>query len=219
VTADTRIRVHRNNKDVGYFTPETARQSLQSGVLRADDWAFCDGLSDWTPLAVLLGQFGIAPASSPIVRPRPVVLTPSPLPRQALPVLPSHTLAHRPGTVAIVTAAVVGLWLLALVYLFNLNAIPEPKIPVSAEEFGGRWPLTVSSGYIIKRERYIPGASFKSYSVIFVSPDGTRYGLNGHALTEGYRNIHAITKSRLLMGEPIYEDVSELIDIGLRGKR
>lgn len=110
----------------------------------------------------------------------------------------------------------------ALVFVFVaviLSATAEPKIAVSAEGFGGRWPLTVSNGFIIKRERYIPNSSFKSYSVIFESPDGNRYGLNGQALSEGYRDIHAITKSRLVFGEPLYEDVSELISIGLDGKR
>ena len=57
----------------------------------------------------------------------------------------------------------------------------------------------------------------KSYSVIFEAPDGTRYGLNGHAITEGHRDIHAITKYRLMLGDPIYEDVSALIDAGLNG--
>ncbi|MBM3831842.1 MAG: DUF4339 domain-containing protein [Verrucomicrobia bacterium] len=219
MTADTLIRVHRNGKDVGYFTPDTARQSLLSGVLRADDWAFYDGLPDWTPLAVLLEQSRTSPTLPPIVTPPPVIRTPPPIPYQPLPARASPTRTGRPALVVVLIAAAVAFVFVVSLVFSGRTAISEVKIPVSAAEFGDRWPLTVSSGYIIRRERKIPNASFKSYSVIFESPDGTRYGLNGHALTEGYRNIHAITKSHLVFGEPRYEDVSGLISIGLNGKR
>jgi hypothetical protein len=78
---------------------------------------------------------------------------------------------------------------------------------------GERWPLTVAEGKIYKAE-----ASNERSNVIFVAPDGTEYALNGTALSAGYRDIHGITKYRLVFGDPIYEDVSELIRIGLYGK-
>jgi len=127
--------------------------------------------------------------------------------------------ARKPVVVAILGAAAIGiLVLLVMALLSSHTSTVEVKIPVKAEEFGDQWPLTVSSGYIIKYERYIPNVSFKSYSVIFEAPDGIRYGLNGHAQSQGYRNIHAITKSRLVFGDPIYEDVSELVNVGLNSK-
>lgn len=72
------IRVHRNEEDVGYFTPETALACLRSGILRSDDWAYCGGLPDWTPLGELL-EFrdfsgGAEPLTAPPQLPSPPVL-------------------------------------------------------------------------------------------------------------------------------------------------
>ena len=91
---------------------------------------------------------------------------------------------------------------------------PSPqKVAVSAQELGDRWPLTVPTGHIYKR-----GASQGRSMVVFVAPDGAEYGLNGTALSAGYRNIHEITKYEIVSYGRRYEDVSDLISIGLYGK-
>ena len=91
---------------------------------------------------------------------------------------------------------------------------PAPKqLSVSAQELGDRWPLTVPTGHIYKRS-----VSQGRSEVIFVAPDGTEYGLNGTALSAGYRDIHEITKFENVSYGRRYEDVSSLISIGLYGK-
>jgi len=73
------IRIHRNEKDVGYFTQEMALEHLRSGVLRPDDWAYCDGLLDWTPLGELLAFTDVpTSASLPPPLPPPLVLAAMP---------------------------------------------------------------------------------------------------------------------------------------------
>ena len=98
-------------------------------------------------------------------------------------------------------------------YGFFAHAAFFNELLVSAEELGDSWPLTVPNGYIYKRE-----ASHGRSEVVFVAPDGREYGLNGTALSAGYSDIHHITKSRSVFGDPRYEDVSGLIRIGLNGK-
>jgi len=117
---------------------------------------------------------------------------------------------------ALTIAALVFL-LLAFIFLIEGTRslfTPAPKkIPVSAEELGDRWPLTVTSGYIYKRD-----VSQGRSEVIFVAPDGKEYGLNGVAQSDGYLDIHEITKLENVSYGQEYEDVSELISIGLYGK-
>jgi hypothetical protein len=103
---------------------------------------------------------------------------------------------------------------LTLVFLTGCSGEPK-KIPVRAEEFGDRWPLTISSGHIYKRE-----LSQDRVAVVFVAPDGVEYGLNGTAQSQGYRNIHDISKTRTgLFDIKLYEDVDVLINVGLYGKK
>ena len=93
---------------------------------------------------------------------------------------------------------------------------PQDKIPVSEKEYGSLWPLTVTNGFVYKRD-----VSYGLSEVVFISDDGKEYGLNGTALSHGYRNIHEITKMRYLDDEktyPIYSDVSGLIDIAVKGE-
>lgn len=44
------ILVNRDGQDLGYFSLEVLREDLSKGILRPDDWAFCDGLTDWVKL-------------------------------------------------------------------------------------------------------------------------------------------------------------------------
>lgn len=76
------IRVHRDERDVGYFTPETALECLQNGILRPDDWAYCEGLNDWTPLEQLLEvpAVFVTPPPVPALKPSP---SPPPIPAQS----------------------------------------------------------------------------------------------------------------------------------------
>ena len=72
MSPDTLIRVHRDQKDVGYFTPKVALECLQTGILRPDDWAFCQGLSDWMYLGRLLKthDVGAEPTATAAIPPK-----------------------------------------------------------------------------------------------------------------------------------------------------
>lgn len=58
-----------------------------------------------------------------------------------------------------------------------------PQRVVSRSDFGDAWPLTVESGTL----RCEPGRA-----VVFRSPDGTDYAVNGSAMDGRYRDIEAI---------------------------
>ena len=55
------IRVHRNEQDIGYFTTAQARAALANGVLRSDDWAFHEGVTDWRFLSAMLATLPVPP--------------------------------------------------------------------------------------------------------------------------------------------------------------
>lgn len=122
------IRVHRNEKDVGYFTPEMAIECLRSGVLRPDDWAYCDGLLDWTPLVELVGFAESVAKPASVVLPPPL---PSPPVLAAVPPAISAW-AQRPKrktpiAVFVVSGAVV--CLLGSLFLAAIVGSSPPSIP------------------------------------------------------------------------------------------
>ena len=121
------IRVHRDEKDIGFFTRETAIESLRAGILRSDDWAFCEGLSDWIFLGHLLedwAEFQFITVTPP---PLPILVSPPPLPpplpskiyqQQSL-LYRSRTKAQKNNTVVVmivVAACLVGLLVVALLF-------------------------------------------------------------------------------------------------------
>jgi hypothetical protein len=53
--ASTMIHVARDGQDLGVISQELASECLQKSVLRADDLAWTDGLSEWMALGELLG--------------------------------------------------------------------------------------------------------------------------------------------------------------------
>lgn len=87
----------------------------------------------------------------------------------------------------------------------------EKGSPVSQEQFGEQWPLTVPSGRLscifFKGRRQI---------VTFIAPDGTEYALNGHAKGSGYFSpIDPIHKPDPI-NPPAKKSIGVLIDEGLK---
>jgi hypothetical protein len=87
----------------------------------------------------------------------------------------------------------------------------EKGSPVSQEQFGDQWPLTVPSGRLsciyFKGRRQI---------VTFITPDGTEYALNGHANGSGYFTpIDSIHKPDPT-NPPAKKSIGVLIDEGLK---
>jgi hypothetical protein len=54
-TESPMIHVSRDGQLLGVLAQEFATQALLRGLLRADDFAWTDGLADWMPLGELLG--------------------------------------------------------------------------------------------------------------------------------------------------------------------
>ena len=87
----------------------------------------------------------------------------------------------------------------------------EKGSPISQEQFGEQWPLTVPSGRLsciyFKGRRQI---------VTFITPDGTEYALNGHANGSGYFTpIDSIHKPDPT-NPPAKKSIGVLIDEGLK---
>jgi len=86
----------------------------------------------------------------------------------------------------------------------------DDTLEVSQAEFGKDWPLTVDRGVL----------SCDGSGVIFTTPDGDEYGVNGTAKGLGHPAIDPIWKedhSYDLPGDgpPLRVDISPLIDRGL----
>ncbi len=95
------------------------------------------------------------------------------------------------------------------------EATVTASLEVSESDYGDRWPLTVSSG-TLQRRNLNGGLS----DITFKAPDGTMYGLNGTALSHGHRDIRAITKIEKVYDADVrsYYDVSVLIRAALNAK-
>lgn len=86
------------------------------------------------------------------------------------------------------------------------EADDDPTVErISRDDFGADWPLTVSHGELRCEE---PSA------VVFTAPDGTEYGVNGMATTQGYAEIDPIWR-RDPSGIVPRMDIGPLIDRGL----
>lgn len=86
--------------------------------------------------------------------------------------------------------------------------VNSSELPVSKEEFGDSWPLTVDSGYL---------ECWKHNAVIFHS-NGKTYAVNGTAIgwrrSEGWRDIEEIWADDPTPG--YYKiDISPILDRGL----
>lgn len=87
----------------------------------------------------------------------------------------------------------------------------EKGSPVSQEQFGEQWPLTVPSG----RLSCILFTSGRQI-VTFIAPDGREYALNGHAKSPGfYPPIDPIHKPDPI-NPPAKKSIGVLIDEGLK---
>lgn len=93
---------------------------------------------------------------------------------------------------------------LALLFLVGCTSAPVGT-QVTQQEFGADWPLTVSSGTL-----RCEGAG----AVLFRSPDGTDYAVNGTALTAGYGDIDPIWAADPTALAPKM-NIGPLIDLGL----
>lgn len=62
-----------------------------------------------------------------------------------------------------------------------LSGCSKPSLELTKEQYGDKWPLTVSSGHV----------ECKNNAVIFHS-NGKTYAVNGVAKTQGYSEINAI---------------------------
>ena len=83
--------------------------------------------------------------------------------------------------------------------------------PVTAQDFGTAWPLTVDSGTVECCRGEVAG----THIVVFRTKGGVLYALNGTAKARGYPGIHPIWRddpedSRLKV------DPGRLIALGLR---
>ena len=87
------------------------------------------------------------------------------------------------------------------------------EVFVSQTDYKGDWPLTVSEGKIYAHT--LKPQFGERIAVIFIAPNGRKYGLNGTAQSAGYANIHQITKIDTNTISESYMDVSDLISIGL----
>ncbi len=154
---DTLIRVHRNEKDVGYFTRETARECLRNGVLRFDDWAYCEGLNDWVLLSQLIDVNDTIITQHPALLPPPLpVAKPPPLPSQRPPILPEkRRVAHKSKLVpTLVVIGAIGCFVLMSLVISVLPGsrsgvqTPYPSYPDSLPgstggSDGGRSPAAI----------------------------------------------------------------------------
>lgn len=119
MTPEALIRIHRDEKDVGYFTPETAIECLKSGILREDDWAYCDGLRDWMYLGQLLGVSDFSSTPPPILKPPPL---PALAASQSVP--PAIPNAQRPiANKRAITAILVGGFVVCLIGLVVIELL------------------------------------------------------------------------------------------------
>ncbi len=85
---------------------------------------------------------------------------------------------------------------------------PDPSVgglPVSRADLGKDWPLTVDSGTI---DCLAPSA------IIFTTPDGTVYGVNGTALTSGYPRIEPIWAKDPVVKGLNKINIGPLMDLG-----
>ncbi|MEG5170868.1 hypothetical protein [Microcoleus sp. B3-D7] len=74
--------------------------------------------------------------------------------------------------------------------LLATGCVQKNGRPVSQEEFGQQWPLTVPRGTLLCVQR-----TFEAPSVIFISPDNKKYALSGGAeISGGYLQIYSILK-------------------------
>ena len=87
------------------------------------------------------------------------------------------------------------------------------EVSVSEKSYDGDWPLTVSEGKIYART--LKPQFGERIAVIFIAPNGREYGLNGTAQSEGYADIHNITRVDTNTISESYMEVSGLISIGL----
>lgn len=88
---------------------------------------------------------------------------------------------------------------------------PEKGFPISQEQFGEQWPLTVPNGRLsciwFTGRRQI---------VTFISPDGTEYAVNGQAIGSGYFTpIDSIHKPDPT-NPPAKKNIGVLINEGLK---
>lgn len=88
--------------------------------------------------------------------------------------------------------------------------VEDDPAAVSRAEFGKAWPLTVDQGVL----------SCDGSGVIFTTPEGDEYGVNGTAKGLGYPEIDPIWKEDRSYdlpgdGPPLRVDISALIDRGL----
>ncbi len=96
-------------------------------------------------------------------------------------------------------------------------AAPPPKatspawsmhspIPVSAAQYGEKWPFTVQSGFI---------AYEAPWRIVFVAEDGTKYGLNGVAKMAGYRDVETIWRVDPEYGPPVHVPYQWMIELAI----
>lgn len=100
---------------------------------------------------------------------------------------------------------------LPIIMLLAIGCEAERGLPVSQEQFGEQWPLTLPNGRLSCI--YFRG---RRQIVTFISPDGKEYALNGQASNSGYFNsINSIQKPDPA-NPPAKKSIGVLIDKGLK---
>lgn len=97
----------------------------------------------------------------------------------------------------------------SLSLVFFLSGCSKPGLELTKEQYGDKWPLTVSSGHI----------ECKNNAVIFHS-DGKTYAVNGVARAQGYSEINTIWKDDpafFKMAAEIAKAKDSTVDEVLRG--
>lgn len=84
-------------------------------------------------------------------------------------------------------------------------------VPVSKEQFGDQWPFIIDSGQLACTRIRSDGTYGFDGCVVFLAPDGTRFGVNGLARNAGYDNTRPI---RRMHPDPEYAESGIMVDIG-----
>ena len=113
------IRVHRGGEDLGYLSQDFATECVKKGILSSDDWAFCDGLTDWVCLGELLGIEANQKNNLPPIL--PVQTIPLPLSSSKTPPITGRTLKQNGNPVIFVALGAFGIFIFCL-FIFLLSA-------------------------------------------------------------------------------------------------
>jgi len=95
--------------------------------------------------------------------------------------------------------------LVTLVFVVSMSACSQPDVEVTEQEWGSKWPFTVSSGRL----------ECKGQAVIFHA-NGQSYAVNGVAKQRGYASIDSIWREDPEMKQALggKADVGPKVSVG-----